>query len=146
MLSNTNEQNFNLSLLQKLKIERRTLTDDIHPLSLIIMDVSHLSNILSKTNKQNEIRSTILKMVKNNTRKTDIVTCIHKSTFALFLPNTPESGVYILSERLCKKIEKVLSKNNFSIHKKKHILLHVSTYLKTDQGKSELKALNKQYK
>ena len=140
MSSNTNELNLNLSLLQKLKIERRTLTDDIHPLSLIIMDVSPLSNIVSKTNKQSEIRSTILKMVKNNTRKTDIVTCIHKSTFALFLPNTPESGAYILSERLCKNIEKVLSKNNFSIQKKKHILLQVSTYLKTDQGKSELKS------
>lgn len=134
MLSNTNDKNLNLSLLQKMTIERRTLVDDIHPLSLIIMDISPLSNILNKINKQNEIRSTILKMVKNNTRKTDIKTCIHKSTFALFLPNTPELGAYILSDRLRKKIEKVLSKNNFSIQKSNHVQFQISTYSKTHQA------------
>ena len=129
-----------------MKIERRTLVDDIHPLSLIIMDVSLLSKFLCKIDKQNELPSTIIKILKCNTRKTDIKACIHKSIFALFLPNTLEAGAYTLADRLCEKIKKDLGKNNFNLKKSNHILFQISTYFNNHQVKSEPKIVNKQYK
>jgi GGDEF domain-containing protein len=147
MLLNTSEQNLSRSLLQKITIERRTPADDVHPLSLIMMDVSSLTTFLSSIdNKQKKTTSTITKILNDNTRKTDIKTYIHKSKFALFLPNTLESSAYTLSDRICDEIKKVLNKNNFSPQKSDHILFQISTYLKTTQGKGELKVFSAQYK
>jgi len=147
MLSNAAEQKLNLSLLQKITIEKRTPIDDIHPLSLIMMDISSLSTTISEIdNNQNKITSSITKILNDNTRKSDIKTCIHKSKYALFLPNTLESGAFTLSDRLCGKIKEYLNTSNGSCQKSDYILFQISTYLKTSHGKSELEVFNEQYK
>jgi len=40
MSSNYTKHNFNSSLLKKITLDRRSPSDDIHPLSQIIMDIS----------------------------------------------------------------------------------------------------------
>lgn len=147
MLSNDTAQNLNRSLLQKITLERCSSTDDIHPLSLIMMDVSSFSTILSEIdNKKSKISSTITKILEDNTRKSDIKTCIHKSKFALFLPNTLESGAHTLSHRLCEKIKEHLNMKSSNYQKCNYILFQISTYIKTSQGNGELEVFNKQYK
>lgn len=146
MLSNTTE-NLNQSLLQKMSIDRRSSTDDIHPLSLIMMDISSfITNGSEYDNKQKKVTSVITKILNTGTRKSDIKTCIHKSKYALFLPNTLELGAFTLSDRIYEEIKKVINKHQFSIQKNDHILFQISTYLKTSQGSGELEVFNEQYK
>ena len=147
MLSKNTQQNFNSSLLGKITLDRRTPSDDIHPLSLIIMDISSFITTEGKyDNKQKILSSAITKILNYNTRKTDIKTCIHKSKYALFLPNTLESGACILSDRIFDKIKINLNKHNLVNQQSSHIIFQISTYLKTSQGKSELEVFNEQYK
>lgn len=147
MSSNANEKSLNPSMLKKLTLERRISIDNIHPLSLIMMDVSPLITILNEIdNRQTRILSTITKILKDNTRKSDIKTCIHKSKYALFLPNTFETGAYKLSDRLYEKIKNVLVKHNFSFRKSDYILFQISTYHNTSQVENELEIINKQYR
>jgi len=146
MSTTSNEEKRNPSLLRKQRTERRTLIDDTRPLSLIIMDLSPLNTILSKIDKRNELKSTITKMLKDNTRKTDITTCTNKSIFALFLPDTLESDACTLSDRLFEKIKKVQSTNNFNIIKGNHILFQISTCFKSPQDESELRVIKKELK
>ena len=147
MLSNTTKQNFNSSLLKKITLDRRTSSDDIHPLSLIIMDISSLITTEDEyTNKQNEWASTITKILNDNTRKSDIKSCIHKSKYALFLPNTPDTGACILSDRIHLEIKHYLNNHTSDFHNNNHILFQISTYLKTSQGKGEIEVFNEQYK
>lgn len=147
MSSNASEQSRNLPLIQNLKIGRRILTDDIHPLSLIMMDLSSLGTLANEINYKNKKTiSIITEILKDNTRKTDIKTFIHKTKFALFLPNTPGSGAHILSDRIFEEIKKVLNKDHASLQKNNHIMFQISTYLKTSQGNGELEIFNEQYK
>ena len=143
----TTTQNLNQSLLQKISIDRRTSSDDIHPLSLIMMDLSSfITTGCDDDCKQKKVTSAITKILNNSARKSDIKTCIHKSNYALFLPNTLESGAFTLSDRIHKEIKKVINKHQLSIQKNDHILFQISTYLKTSQGSGEPEVFNGQYK
>ena len=83
MLTNSTKQNLNSSLLKKITLDRRLPSDDIHPLSLIIMDISSfITNEGEYDNKQTIISSAITKKLNYNTRKTDIITCIHKIKYS----------------------------------------------------------------
>ena len=111
MLSTTT-QNLNQSLIQKILIDRRTSSDDIHPLSLIMIDLSSfITTGCDDGNKQKKVTSAITKILNNTTRKSDIKTFIHKSKYALFLPNTLESGAFTLSDRIHEEIKKVINKH-----------------------------------
>ena len=147
MLANSTKQNLNSSLLKKITLDRRSPSEDIHPLSLIIMDISSfITNEGEYDNKQKIISSAITKKLNYNTRKTDIKTCIHKSKYALFLPNTLESGAHTLSDRIYDNIKKILNEHNLVFQKNSHIIFQISTYLKTSQGKGELEVFNEQYR
>jgi len=147
MLSKNTQQNLNSSLLKKITLDRRSPSDDIHPLSLIIMDISSfITNEGEYDNKQKIISSAITKKLNYNTRKTDIKTCIHKSKYALFLPNTLESGAHTLSDRIYDNIKNILNEHNLVFQKNSHIIFQISTYLKISQGKGELEVFNEQYR
>ena len=121
MSSNSTKQNFNSSLLKKITLDRRSPSDDIHPLSQIIMDISSFFTNEDECNtKQKKITSAITKTLNYNTRKTDINTCIHKSKYALFFPNTLESGALTLSGRIYDNIKKILNEHNLVFSKNSH--------------------------
>ena len=92
MLSTTTSQNISLSLLKKAFFSRRTSANCFYPLSLVIINIPPISQELTKSDSyQSNILSSLMNLLKDYTRKSDIKKCICKGKIALFLPNALES-------------------------------------------------------
>ena len=101
MVSNTTQQNCNLSLLKKITLDRPSPSNDIYPLSQIILDISSFMASEGEYDTiQKKMTSAITKKLNYYTRKTDIKTCIHKSNCALLLSHTLTLETHTLFYRI----------------------------------------------
>ncbi|MEW6009147.1 MAG: diguanylate cyclase [Candidatus Omnitrophota bacterium] len=94
-------------LMLKLESEFNRAKEENTQLSFLIMDIDHFKNINDTYGHEqgNIILKDIAKIIKDNSRKVDIVARYGGEEFCTILPGTPEKGANIFAERLRKMIE-----------------------------------------